>query len=215
MTIYLSVKNIVLVGLFNPALFDKFFFIKYNIIKEEEILPGSNFAAIGMMQLVCNKFNLVITPNQVIISSTRPESDKDEISGVMLSIIDAGNIANVKAFGMNFNWLAKESTQTLEKTSKNYFYNEKMKLFSKYFISPDSMYGVYASTNFKGSRLKLDIKPTKLEDSLKTIIQEQISFAFNFHFDIKNSSNSLELIKYLTDYSTYREQSEQIISIYK
>jgi len=34
----LQVENIVLVGGFNSTLFDKYFFIKHNIVKENEII---------------------------------------------------------------------------------------------------------------------------------------------------------------------------------
>ncbi len=52
----LRIKNIVLVGLFNPSFFDKYLFIKNGIVKEEEILDGSIFGIVGGMQLICSRF---------------------------------------------------------------------------------------------------------------------------------------------------------------
>jgi hypothetical protein len=215
MNIDLKVKNIVLVGIFNPSLFDKYFFIKNEIVKEEEILDGSIFGVMGGMQLVCSRFHIVISLNQIIISSTNPESDSDEISGIILSFVKAGNIANVTALGINFHWFLEEKSKSLEEISKDFFYNDKLELFKKFFNSSDSMFGAYASINFKDSRLKLDIKPNKIQDNNRVVVQNIISFAFNFHFDIKNFSDNTELLHILEEYGLYREEGERIISIYK
>jgi len=215
MILSLKIRNIVLVGAFNPMVFDKYFFIKNQIVKEDEILVGSVFGTLGGMQLVSNKFNIIISLKQIIISATKSESNEDEISKIILSIIEAGKIVNVTAMGINFHWFLEETSKTLEEISKHYFYNDKLKLFSKFFNADNSMFGVYASTNFKDSRLKLDVKPNKLQDIIKKTFQEEISFAFNFHFDIKNQNDNLELIKYLNDYNSYRKESDRIISIYK
>ena len=216
MNIDLKIKNIVLVGLFNPNVFDKYFFIKNGIIKEEEILAGSIFGVIGGMQLICSRFHIVISINQIIISSAMPgNDDNDVISNIILSIVKTGEIANVTALGMNFHWFLEDETKSLEETSKGFFYNDKIEIFSKYFTTADSMFGAYASTNFKDSRLKLDIKPNKLHDNNKKVIQNVLVFAFNFHFDIKNSNDNAELTKFIVDYSAYREESKRIISMYK
>jgi len=215
MNIDLKIKNIVLVGVFNPNLFDKYFFIKNEIIKEDEILAGSIFGVIGGMQLICSRFHIVISINQIIISSVLPENDDDDISNIILSIIKTGEIVNVTALGMNFHWFLEDGTKSLEETSKEHFYNDKIEIFSKFFKSDDAMFGAYASADFKDSRLKLDIKPNRLHDNNKKVIQNAIAFAFNFHFDIKNSSDNTELTKLLTDYSAYREESNRIISLYK
>jgi hypothetical protein len=215
MNIDLKIKNIVLVGVFNPTLFDKYFFIKNEIINEKDILEGTFFGAIGGMQLICSNFNIIISVNQIIISSTKPEKDDDEISKIILLIINNCNFMTVSALGINLHWFMEDATQTIEKFSKEYFFNDKLRLFNDFFSSNDSRFGVYASTNFKDSRLKLDIKPNKVHDIFTNIDSDAQIFAFNFHFDIKDSSNNNEIVRYLADYNAYRKESERIISIYK
>ena len=51
----LKIKNIVLVGIFNPSAFDKYFFIKNNLATEEEILPNSTFGNLGIVNLFTSK----------------------------------------------------------------------------------------------------------------------------------------------------------------
>jgi hypothetical protein len=215
MNISLKVKNIVLVGVFNPSTFDKYFFIKNNIVKEDEILPNSIFGEIGIVQLLSQNFHVMINLNQIIVSSLKPENDTNEISKITLSILKTGKISNLSAMGINAQWFLDDNSKKMEELSKGFFYNEKLELFTKFFNADNSRFGVYASTNFKDSRLKLDIKPSIIQDILKTTIQDVILFAFNFHFDFKDDIENIKLISYLNDYNSYIEESKRIISIYR
>lgn len=212
MEISRRIKNIVLVGKFNPASFDKYFFIKNEILKEEEILTGSIFGALGGMQLVSNKYNIIISINQIIISATNPEKDDDEIEATIISLIKGAKKVNVVALGMNFHWHIEDSEKSMEIISKEFFYNDKLDLFTKFFNSEDALFGAYASINYMDSRLKLDIKPNNIIDNASK--KNVMNFAFNFHFDIVNRDDNSELIKYLSDYNAYKEKSEEIISIF-
>ncbi len=207
MSTSLKVRNIVLVGSFNPSTFDKYFFIKNRILQEEEILPNSLFESIGV-NLLSAKFQITITFNQFIINSF-----EDKIIEILVSIIKAANISKVTALGFNFNWFLTGEGKSIEQISKNYFYSDKINLFSKYFDTADAMFGVYASKNIKDARLKLDIKPSVFQEINNPDSQNIIHIVFNFHFDIKNKDGS-ELLKYLNDYDYYTEENKKIVSLY-
>jgi hypothetical protein len=208
----LFIKNIVLAGAFGLPIFDKYFFIKNNIIKEEEMLVGTIFDAIGAIQVVCKKFNIVIASNQFIITGTN-EDDSDTINDVISKIVSAssGSI-KINAMGMNFHWHLGDKNQALEKTSRDYFYNDKINLMANFFKSSDSMFGFYASTNFKDARLKLDVKPAIVNKIQEGVKENYILFAFNFHFDVKDNTQAL---KNISEYSSYKEESRKIILTYK
>ena len=207
----LQVKNIVFVGFFEISKFDKYFFIKNNIVEENEILEGSRFDTIGGIQIFCQKFDLVITNIQLVISSKLFNEGNINISEVADSIIKAANITNLTAFGINFHWWMEDIDQSLPNVTRELFYNSNIKLFSTFFNEKDSVFGLYASKDFKNSRLKLDVKPGKLLE--KEI--DVITFTFNFHFDIKNKSDNSEVFSALLDYDSFQEESEKMLSIYK
>jgi len=212
----LGIKNIVLVGLFNVQQLDKYFFIKNEIVKDEDILKGSIFDSIGgVTQLVCENFNVLISAQQIIITDSKPENNDNGIADIISKILKSATDIKITALGINFHWFLSDEKISLEEFSRRLFYNDKVELFNKCFISKDYMFGAYASTNFKNSRLKLDVKPTITHNSLDNSVYNVIDFSFNFHFDNKNKFDNVEILNYLSEFDSYKSESEKIISIYK
>ena len=206
----LHIRNIVLVGMFNPLLYDKYFFIKNDLLKEEEISEKSVFGNVFGGQLNSNKFQVIFSLNQIIITSFSPEVKDEIISNFIIKFIKAAYLYNsINAFGYNLHWYLEENIDSLEETSKHYFYRDDIDLLRNFFNNNDAMFGVYASTNIKDSRLKLDIKPTKIKD-IDNNIQNKFNFIFNFHFDLMNKDEE-EREKFLSEYKLYFEESEKIM----
>jgi len=88
-------------------------------------------------------------------------------------------------------------------------------LLSQFFNTENSVIGIYASTDFKTSRLKLDVKPSKLRDNKTKSTQEGYIFMFNFHFAFAGNTGIEKSKECLGDYVLYRKESERIVSIYK
>lgn len=210
----LKIKNIVLIGIFNTSVFDKYFFIKNNIVNETEILDNSSFNAIGAVQLVTKEFNILITLNQIVITDSIPENDDDKIYQIINSIVKLGSLTNITALGMNFNWLLNDLSKSFNQLSKDLFYSDNISVLSNHFNNEDSMYGSYASKIVKDSRLKLDIKPSTIQQVIPPNSLSGMIFGFNFHFDIKDRTNTDEVLNYINDYAVYKEESKKITSIY-
>jgi hypothetical protein len=210
----LRIKNIVFVGNFNLSTFDKYFFIKHNIVKEDELLPFTRFDS-GAIQVSTHKFDIIVVPQQLIFSSKIFNQDTDELNKIAALVIKTGNVIDINAFGINFHWFMEDETRPLNKLSRDLFYNDKIKLFSDFFDDENAVFGIYASKNFKTGRLKLDIKPGKFQEIAPPYLNpEVITFAFNFHFDIKNLTDNSEIINILNEYDSYKKESERIISTY-
>ena len=205
----IKIKNIVLVGKFNPSNFDKYFFIKNGIATEDQILKNSVFNALGGMQLVCEKFSVVINPAQIIVSAQPPLDNDAEIEKLIAMLIEAGELVNLTALGFNFHWFLSDESVSFHELSKGLFFNSSSKLFTDVFSTEDSMYGSYVSMDIKNSRLKLDVKPVNAPNL------DAINFQFNFHFDIHDKSTNVEALEHLNDYSYYVKSCDDIISIYK
>jgi len=210
----LKEKNIVFAGVFNVASYDKYFFIKNDIVKEEEILDNSVFAGFnGVTQLITNKIQITISLGQLIISDLLIGSSESNIENIAISIVEKLKNSSVVALGINLNWSLMDESRSLGQLSKDLFYNDKIELFSKMFNSDNPMYGVYASKNIKDGRVKLDIKPHVIKQPDNSTMSF-LYFIFNFHFDIKNKEGNSELLTIIRDYSFYKEESVKILSIY-
>ncbi len=211
----LKTKNIVLAGFFDPSAFDKLFFVKNEILNEDQILAGSIFDG-NSVQLIGISFHILVLSNQVIITDLKP-NENTPIDKTILSIISAGKISKVIALGINFHWFLEDKSKSLEQFSKDLFYNDKIKILADFFKSANSAFGVYASTDFMNARMKLDVKPntiTEINQTGNVLNKQVLNFAFNFHFEIKNPSDNSEMLQYISEYNSYKQETEKIMSIY-
>jgi len=178
-----------------------------------KLLNGSLFD-FQISQLITEKFNIVINFNQIIITATKPEISENKIAEVISLLINAANLQNIIAVGFNFHWYLKEESKSLEVLSKELFYSSSIDLFSSFFSDENSMFGVYASTDFKNSHLKLDVKPNKFQEINNPVQHNIINFAYNFHFDIKDKNDNALILTYLQEYILYKKRSEEITTKY-
>ena len=208
------IKNIVIVGSFNSLELDKYFFIKNSIFSEDEISQANLLPGGQSGQLVTKKFIIVFDPTQIIITSLKP-NEVDEIDDISKKVINGLSVnCSLKALGINFHILVHGFDSPLHEVTRKLFYSEKNILFSETFNTEDSMFGVYASKDFKDSRLKLDVKPSILQEVANPFAKKDgIVFFFNFHFDLMKKSKE-QLLSYLNDFSTYEKESEIIVSKY-
>lgn len=210
MDIGLKVQDIVLLGLFNPAKFDRYTFIKNKILKEEEIEQSSIFLP-EIVNLQSKKFNLVINSNQIIIS-TNPENNVD-ISKFLLKFLSLFDEINLNASGFNFRYFVepKIDNSEIESFIKKNFFNPNNKIQSQFFSDDNSTYGFYSSKDFKDTRLKLDVKPVNL--NVQNLNLKSVQFEFNFHKDYDLKSNSFEKLKELLNcYIAYKNECKNIVN---
>ena len=132
------VKNVVFVGSFNPALFDKYFFIKNDIVKEEEILPNSIFESFGIINILTKNCTITIFPNQIIINDNQVDVDSTRLSTISIALTQAMTSQTVSAIGFNFTYFLGNGEMNISDFSRNYFYNDKINLISNFFNSSDS-----------------------------------------------------------------------------
>ncbi len=206
----IAVKNIVFVGFFQPSKFDKFFFIKNGLVKEDEILEPSVFSP-EVVQFRTTGVSIAILLNQIIIHQV--DILQDRIDEIAQKLIQSSDL-EITAIGINITWNLSPD-ESLENSTKNFFLNERNEMFSKFFNSDNVMYGAYVSKDISGGRLKLEIKPQvskRLHDNIE--IARFISFAFNYHFDHDKSKNFDTLLNAVKNYKNFIKESEEIMSIY-
>lgn len=220
----LNTKNIVLAGVFEVPYFDKHFFIKNEIVKEDEIVPTFTIFESAHVQLFAQKFQLFITAGQAIVSG----NDEQDMVNAALALYKAlPDVTIITALGINFNWNLVDGNLPLSNFSKKYFYSNQIELLSKYFNSDNSTHGLIASSDYMDGRLKFEgravlINKMHMQVQLKNQEQvvldanniksstttEAISLQFNFHFEIKQKA--LNSMKILNEYSLYKNRAEEI-----
>jgi hypothetical protein len=206
----LTVKNIVLLGEFQPSKFDKYYFLKNNIFEEYEISEESLFTS-DFTIVIARGFNLTIVANQLVLNEIEPKTD-DAISELMSKIVSTCAFIGT-GFGINLHWYLFSGDKTSE-VAKKYFYNEKSVL-NTFFNEENVSYGSYISKDFGNSRLKLDIKPATVVTIDSEIEQRIISFGFNFHTDLKGDDFKADIFKSLSEFKDYINETFKIISLYE
>jgi len=199
-------SNIVMLGDFNPANYDKLFFIKNDLISEEEFLESSiftpKFSRINTKDLVID-----IELNKVLIFNST-DVENELLKNIAEKIVDTP--AKVNVIGFNFKWFLL--IDNIYNFTKKQFYLQDNNILNKHFNSEDTAYGYYISDDFLNSHLKLEIKPSILQEVSTNKSQNILSFDFNFHIE-KVQDNTIE--NSLDNYTSYLNKAQQIILDYE
>jgi len=206
----LKIRNIVLVGLFNLNDFDKYFFIKNEILAEGDFQNNYIYQPPNIIQINTKTIQVVILPTQFIATSLNPLEVTDNIATIVRLILKNSKTSSISGLGINFQWFFSDEKKSMHEISKQ-FINPADSVQNSEFNTQDSHFGLYMSKNFKDARLKLDIKPSIISEKSNKI--EAIQFAFNFHFEI-NSTNVEDIDKFLSDYADYYQKASNIMSFY-
>ena len=212
----IRIRNIVLVGVFSPLVFDKYFFITSSIYSDKEFSDSTKYSfQTEQVQVNGSEFQVVIHPTQAIIT-LGDTTDYSRIQSAISKIVDSSGTIKIIAAGFNFIYFLQDIPEEIAAMTRTKFANRESLIIDKYFSSSDSKFGIFASTDFKGTRLKLDIKPVSLTKSTfgqeLELPKEAIHFQFNFHLDILEGQPASKLISCLLNYSEYESLSQEIIS---
>lgn len=192
-------KNIVFIGEFKPSKFDKLYFIKNELLSEDDFLEGSIFLP-DISIIETKNYNIEVNQNRFTINFKTIEF---ELNFEKLTHILRDSI--IRVFGFNFKRVLflEDATET-----KKFFYIENNNI-NKFFDSDDTAYGYYVSRSIDESRLKLDIKPVMLHKVDENLLVNALDFSFNFHFENIDFRNKLSM------YSYFENLSLEIINSYE
>ncbi|MGY5846008.1 hypothetical protein ACW6QP_01200 [Salegentibacter sp. HM20] len=204
-------SNILIRGNFVPSKFDKLFFIKSELIEENEFLETSSFTP-NMTRILTSRFVLTIRSSQILIANRKDFND-DFIKDIVFKIISDEN-SECSAAGVNFKWFVFNEDDIEEHTRKA-FYPTNSKVINRHFDKSNSAFGYYASTDFKGSRMRMDIKPSLIKNIKEDSEQKILQFEFNFHLNFQQEKSNKDLFEKLNNYNSYLAEAEKIIEEYE
>ncbi|KXH85821.1 hypothetical protein [Chryseobacterium kwangjuense] len=193
-------KNIVIIGDFKPSNYDKLFFIKNGILKEEEILDGSIFLP-DNSYIETSEYIIDISDFRITIT----------LKNTKLSIKDSSiqklfNDLYIKAYGFNFKIVLL--CDDISTVSKKFFYFEQNKL-NKFFDNDTTVYGYYVSSEYQNSRIRLNIDPIELFSKDNKSTKNALDFNFNFHF------KDDEFLKSIENFQSFEDYTQTIIKEYE
>jgi len=216
MNLELKIRNIVLVGAFDTLGFDKYFFIKNEIVRDEQITDKSVFLP-QLVQLVTPTVHVVINPAQFVINAINTEDKSDEIAQMLWKTLNSAKNYMLSGSGINFNWFVGDgSEEGHAQFSRKLCFNPNNAIQKNFFDEKDATFGFYSSKNVSNCRLKLDVKPIRYKTNDMVDEKSVLQFEFNFHRDYREpEADKKNLEEILKDYNKYRAESERIMSTIK
>lgn len=201
---------VVLAENFNPSIFSSYWLINNDFIKEEEIQPESIFTP-NLSQVVTSNYVILITPNKLeLIFESEDIAFKEIIYNVLIPIIKRLKEVPYKGLGINFKWFISDDETSIQEVSRKLFFNESSEFYTL-MDSSNARYGAYFSKDFNETRLRLDVKPINAIVKADKKNLELILYTFNFHCDLEKGTEVDMLINLLSDWESFRNESNKII----
>jgi hypothetical protein len=214
----LLAENVVITAnKFNPSVLTQVWLVRNGILAEEDLGPSSFFPM--AVQVQTPRFMLLAVPDFIQYAPVTPGSDGDLILRTMGGIARALPHTPFTGIGMNFVWTETPGIDIAELT-RRLFFRADSPVFSP-FDTEDAHFGGYMSKDFRGVRMKLDIKPTiwrKLDPKTETPqgVEPRLQFSFNFHKDLtpddSTGNTPAEIESILRLWDAAKQESERIVS---
>jgi len=181
MSIQLVGYNVVIAARqFNPSIFNLLWLVRNELIREDDLVPGSIFTE-PLIQINTRQFALVVVPDQLQFAPLNQDPLAEGELIQQLIIAKVGRIVSrlphtpYTAIGFNFVWhMVPDDVSVRQLTRELFFKNDSV--FFRQFDTDDAKFGGYASKGILGCRLRLDIKPAIVSEQGTDVIQ----FAFNY-----------------------------------
>ena len=206
--------NIVLVSCnINTSLFSQYWFIKKEIIKEDEFLPDSMFIP-GLSNVSTNDFQITILPDKIqfALKSDSLEEGERCVREKFNKFIDAMENVSINAIGLNFLWRVEDTAISINQFGKELFCKDNA--IGNYFSEDNARYGAYYSKNCDElTRLKLDIKPIHSMEN-GNMLEYQLA-SFNYHSDVNPEQMKEHLKGQMDKWSAFLNNSQEIVCLLK
>jgi len=211
MSIHLAGANVIVAARqFNPTVFSQLWFVRNEVVAEEDFGPGYLFSE-AVVQMATPQFLLLVVPSQLQFT---PNEQVERQQGLILEkvgrIVERLPHTPYVAVGLNIVWHMRDEQMRIEQLSRGLFFKGDSELYQR-FDAEDARFGAYLSRDIFGCRLKLDIKPISLDESGREEMQ-RLQFAFNFHRDLADAEEPVRRIQeMLGRWDEARAESMQIV----
>lgn len=200
-------SNIVIIGDFKPSVFDKLYFIKRNLINEDDFLE-STVCTPSFCKIETNDLIIIIESKKIVII-LKNGKNKD-LRTLADNFISEGS-SNVIVVGFNFKWII--FLDEIYSHTKSRFFSNTNTSLNNHFNTDNTAYGTYMSRDFNNSRMKLEVKPNILKQVNNSQQKNILMFDFNFH--IESTKNNPMFKESLNDYKSYQDMALKTMNDYE
>jgi len=175
---------------FNLPIFQQVWLLNNGIVTQDEFDSGTNFFTPAAVSVQTSEFELLITHERIqLVINSNFDNSSDLISRVMGGIANKLPHTPYKAVGLNYNYIIEPSSpDSFAAKCKDIFVCSDNPL-GEYFGSDDSRFGLYLSTDVFDARLRLDLKPIRLNNNNNDALR--LSFNANSNTSDVESINNL------------------------
>lgn len=211
MNLRLVDSNVVIVAnQFNPSVFSQLWLTKNGLATEEEV-SGEDCAFTNVFaQVITPRFVLVVTPNHFqVMVLPGVESQQQLVEDKISRVIALLPHTPFTAIGLNFRYHARPEHRDIQSLSRSLFFVESSSLH-KAFDVPNARFGGYASRDFLGARLRLEVKPIIASFDGQSIPEDLLSMGFNFHHDLLQAGGNDAIKIAITKWDDARNEAKRI-----
>jgi hypothetical protein len=196
---------------FNPSVTGQHWLIEKGIIRPEEIQVGSVFTDV-VAQVPTQKFQLLVIQENCQITFP-PQGDAAEQQALLKErlgrLVELLPHTPYTAVALNFLWHVFPGNETMPSMSRRLFFASSIPL-CRAFDREDARFGVYASMDWKGYRLKVGANPVLIcppggQSS------EAVQFSFNYHRQVLGRPEAWRDV--VASFDLWQEAKEYAVSI--
>lgn len=176
---------------FNLSIFNQLWLSECGILTKEEITDGQTLISPVAVNVVTTNYELLIVQERLQLTISREfENPHQLINRVVGGVVRTLPHTGYSGLGFNFTSTVLTSDENSLARLQELFMSQEHPLHER-FLKSDSRFGSYMSTSsLHGSRLNLDTKPVRINQS-----DEAQRMTFNYHFDLQNIEDRIELIE--------------------
>lgn len=191
---------------FNPSVFSQLWLIDNGILQPDGFLPGCLYSE-HVVNVAASDFSLVVLPPQLQLV---PNCGNEQrlIERVAGGIVRALPHTPYQGVGLNFQWLVWSDERPTNTAARQLFFSNDRRIY-RFFVPDDASFGAYLSKDVLGCRLKLDIKPTTIEQGGEK--KDRILFMFNFHLDVPAQGGVVAIEQHLQIWDAAKAMATEIV----
>lgn len=195
---------------FNPSIFSQLWLVKHEIASEKDFEGGESICTPAVVQLRSPRFVLMVLPDQLQLAPLPVQEAHSELIADMIGkIVQKLPETPYVAVGINFHWTMEADPDEFVAFSRAIFYRENA-LYNQ-FAEQDARFGGYLSKDILGTRLRLDVKPTKTGTGDEEV--ERFLFAFNFQIDLGSDNAVSEIQRMANQWNAAKDHAAEIIHV--
>lgn len=198
---------------FNPSIFTETWLARNEIIAPDS-LEGVRIFSSQVVQFQTKEVQVLVVPTRVqILFSIKEITGEFEVPRkIAVRIVELLPQTPYQSLGLNFDFFVSSSDEKdFSADNRKLLGTGKCQLLQE-FSATDARFGRYFSKGYNNARLRLDIKPIKVDSTKK----EMLKFSFNFNHDIAEidfSERVTKVVELIETWGALRDYSARLVEM--